>query len=131
MRNVTCSSIAPSGCSIKSTKIKTSNGVKSLEEIFSLNNIDINNNEFKEKEKTWFKPIVDMSVQDCEGNLQKITKLYYNGMDSIKTICFDDESSFSGTFEHKVLIKDNKNPEYGIWKSLEEINENDEIIFLK
>ena len=127
MRNVTCSSIAPTGCSVKSTKIKTSDGIKSFEEIFALNNLDINNLE----EKMWFEPIKDISVQDCNGNLQKITKLYYNGMDVTKTLCFDDGDEFSATLDHKILIKDNNNPEYGMWKSLNEISENDEIIFLE
>jgi intein/homing endonuclease len=71
-----------------------------------------------------------LSVKDCEDNWHKITKLYYNGMADTKTIIFEDGSAFSGTFDHKILVKDNNDIGYGVWKSLEEISVNDEIILV-
>lgn len=127
-RNVCISSIAPTGCTLKETKIQTDKGIKSFQEIFEENNIDITELE-KTEGKQWFELKNDLFAKDIDGNYNKITKLYYNGHDVVKILKFEDESQFTATWNHKVLVVDPNNPEYGIWKQLDQLQEGDEIVF--
>lgn len=128
MRNVCISSIAPTGCTLKETKIQTDKGIKSFKEIFEENDINISELE-KTEGKQWFELKNDLFAKDIDGNYNKITKLYYNGHDVVKILKFEDETQFTATWNHKVLVVDPNNPEYGIWKQLDQLQENDEIVF--
>lgn len=127
MRNVCVSSIAPTGCTIKETIIQTNKGLKSFKEIFEENNINIKDLE-KQNEKKWFNLKEKLYAKDINGNYNEITKLYFNGNSNISILKFNDDSQFSATLNHKVLILD-KTKEFGIWKRLDELIEGDEIIF--
>lgn len=124
MRNVTCSSIAPTGCCSGDTVIVTDSGEKSMENLFS--EICIN----ESIEKQWFVPEKLIKVKDVNGNFHKVTKLYYNGISPTKTITTQDEQVFTATLDHKILVRENKNSKYGIWKTLYDITEEDEIIII-
>jgi hypothetical protein len=128
LRNVTTISVAPTGCTIKETKIQTDKGIKSFEEIFAENGIDITEIE-KSADKQWFDLKIPLFAKDLNGNYNKITKLYYNGFDVISVLKFEDETQFAATPNHKVLVIDKSNPEYGTWKQLDELQEGDEIVF--
>jgi hypothetical protein len=66
---------------------------------------------------------------DNNGDYQKITKLYYNGTDVVKRIELDNGIKFTGTHTtHKILVKSKDKPGYGIWKTLNTLSEDDEII---
>lgn len=129
LRNVTCSSIAPTGCVLKDLEIKTNEGIKTLNEIFELNGYNTEEIEKTEINKKWFNPIIDLFVPDINGDMQKITKLYYNGFEPVAKITLEDGKEFiGGTFNHKILVRDKENPEYGIFKEINEITEDDEIV---
>lgn len=128
MRNVCVSSIAPVGCTIKETIIQTNKGLKSFKEIFEENNVDINELESL-NEKKWFDLKEELFAKDINGNYNKITKLYFNGSSTVNILKFDDDSQFTATTNHKVLIIDEKDKSFGIWKELSELKEGDEIIF--
>jgi ribonucleoside-diphosphate reductase alpha chain len=123
-RNIALLTIAPTGCLVKDTKIKTDNGVISLEDLFLLNNIDI---KLLEHEKDiWFDLEKDIYVFDVNGNKNKITKLYWNGYDKTKILSYSDGSITESTNKHKWLVKisDDK----AIWKRTDELNKGDKII---
>jgi len=71
-----------------------------------------------------------MFVPDVDGENRKITKLYANGYANTKKITFEDGTNFEATYEHKVLVLDEENPEFGVWKKIEDLKENDKIIQL-
>jgi len=134
LRNVTVSSIAPTGCTIKETKVTLYDPIsgtyfnKTIENIFTENNIDIDNLEATH-EKQWFDLKNPLYVKNIDNTFEKITKLYYNGYDVVKKIEFENNISFTGTHTtHKILVKSKEKNGYGIWKTLDTINENDEII---
>lgn len=131
MRNVTVSSIAPTGCTIKETEIITTDGIKTIKEIFEENDIDINKLE-KTDDKQWFDLIKPIYVLNMNNEIQKVTKLFYNGRDIVKTIKFKNGDKFTGTHTtHKILVKSKEKKGYGIWKTLDTITEEDEIIIEK
>jgi hypothetical protein len=128
LRNVTVSSIAPTGCTIKETEIITTEGIKTIQTIFEENNINISELE-DTNEKKWFDLIKPIYVININNTIQKVTKLYYNGYDVVKIIEFENGEKFTGTHTtHKILVKSKENEGYGIWKTLDTLTENDEII---
>lgn len=130
LRNITVSSIAPTGCTIKETEIVTTEGIKSIREIFEENNIDIDNLEETDN-KEWFDLIKPIYVLNINNEIQKVTKLYYNGRDIVKKILLENGSEFVGTHTtHKILVKSKEKEGYGIWKTLDTISEDDEIIII-
>ena len=129
MRNVETCCIAPSGCTVKETKIITNNGIKTIEAIFNENSISLN--EIPSDTKQWFEPTKKIYVRDINNNMNLITKLYYNGYENTIKLLFDDDEQFIATQNHKILVKDADNNEYGIWKRLDELTTNDEVIFIQ
>lgn len=131
MRCVTSSSIAPTGCTIKEMEIITTEGIKTIKQIFEENDININKLE-ETSEKKWFDLIKPLYVINIDNTIQKITKLYYNGYDIVKIIEFESGEKFTGTHTtHKILVKSKEKEGYGIWKTLDTLSENDEIIIEK
>ena len=128
VRNVTANAIAPTGCLVKNTKIKTTNGTKTLNDIFKENDINLDN-ELKTSNK-WFTPKNKTFVKTINTD-QLITKLYINGESDTKIITFKDRSIIEGTYNHKVLVLDKNNPKIGIWKKLDELTIDDKVIKLK
>jgi len=129
MRNCTCSSVAPTGCCTKETKIITKNKTMSFLEIFEENEIDIEKLENGNEEKKWFEPKKEIYAKNINGEYDKITKLYYNGYDVVKNIKFEDNSIISATPIHKVLVKINE--EEAIWKEIDLLEIGDEVLFLE
>lgn len=126
LRNVTCSSVAPTGCPVFSTSIKTNLGDLTLKEIFELNGIsegDI------EEEGKWFTPEKEIKVQNVNGEYKKVTKMFYNGFAPICTIKLDNGNTFSATLDHKVLIDCGDG--FGEWKEISQLSREDKIISLE
>jgi hypothetical protein len=131
MRCVTSSSIAPTGCTTKDTIIVTTEGNLSIKEIFEKNDINIDELE-KSETKQWFDLKYPIYVLNIDGEIQRVTKLYYNGYDIVKIIEFENGEKFIGTHTtHKILVKSKEKDGYGIWKTLDTISEDDEIILEK
>jgi ribonucleotide reductase alpha subunit len=123
-RNIALLTIAPTGCLVKDTKIKTDNGIITLENLFLLNNIDI---KLLEQEKDiWFDLEKEIYVFDVNGNKNKIIKLYWNGYDKTKILSYTDGTKIESTNKHKWLVKisDNK----AVWKRTDELKKGDKII---
>ena len=129
-RNIALTTTAPTGCSVKETKILTSDGLKTISDIFDENGIDVNELEKEKVSNKWFSLKKEMFVPDVDGENRKITKLYANGYANTKKITFEDGTNFEATYEHKVLVLDEENPEFGVWKKIEDLKENDKIIQL-
>jgi hypothetical protein len=93
---ITC--VKPSGCGSLDTRISTTKGIMSLKELFKLNGVDLSNVD----QGTWIEPTVDMYVHDVDGNEQKITKLYVNGVAELYQITDKNGNRYKFTGEHKL-----------------------------
>ena len=125
MRNSHRSANAPTGnCVIKSTEVTTDDGIKSIEQIFKENEIDIS----KEKKDQSFIPIKEINVETLNG-YKRITGLYINDNNVVLTIKTDNNNSITGTTEHKVLVKISDTE--AVWKMLGDIRVGDKILTKK
>lgn len=103
MRFTHATSIAPTGCCVSDTVIRTTLGNVSYRELLEANNID-----WKEIEKLdykqWFnlKPFTLPSVDNEEDHCDKI---WYNGHEEVVELEFEDGHIFKCTLNHKLLIR--------------------------
>lgn len=111
--------IKPSGCTSLNTKIKTQDGIKSMEEIWTELAPDINIHELNSGD--WIEPIRDMKVYDENNELQKITKLYMNGISEVYEIEDEEGNKYKFTAEHKLKTTNG-------WKRVDDLSEGDEIL---
>ena len=123
-RNIALLTIAPTGCLVKDTKIKTDKGVITLENLFLFNDIDINL--LNEEKDIWFELKNEINVFDVDGNKNKITKLYWNGYDKTKKLTYVDNSTTESTNKHMWLVK--LDEENAVWKRTDELKISDKII---
>jgi len=123
-RNIALLTIAPTGCLVKDTKIKTDKGIITLENLFLLNDIDINL--LNEEKDIWFELKNEINVFDVDGNKNKITKLYWNGYDKTKKLTYVDNSTTESTNKHMWLVK--LDEENAVWKRTDELKITDKII---
>lgn len=115
--SVSYTTIKPSGCTTLETKIRTSDGIKSMAEIFS--NVD---DLFEQPPGTWIDAgDLNIKVLDENNDEQAITKLFVNGMESVFEITFDDGNAYKFTGNHKLKTARG-------WMRVDELNENDEVI---
>lgn len=106
IRNSHLTTLAPTGnCLTKNTKIRTKEGIFSIENIFKkYGYIDIE----KLENNTWIYLDNPIEIENFEGK-DKITKLYVNGKINTKKIILKNNIEFEGSFNHKVLVKINDN----------------------
>jgi hypothetical protein len=116
----TMTTIKPAGCGILATPIKTTEGVKTFEEIFIENDIDIK----KMNGGDWFDLSYPVTVFDMNGDEKNVTKLYCNGVAEVFEIIMEDGFSYRFTGNHQVLTK-----ECG-WKRIDHLNGDENIISL-
>lgn len=114
------SSIAPTGCLIPSTSIRTSKGTLTLEEIFKRNKADMD----PLKEDTWFAPLEEIMVETVEGP-RRITKLYTNRVSPTLKVS-TKSMEIEGTLNHKVLVKVSETE--AEWKRLDDLKVGDKIL---
>ena len=110
--------VKPSGCTTLDTKIKTTDGIKSMSDIFYDNGyrkLDQNT------DGSWFIPTTTYKVFDENNELQEITKLYINGVRPLIEIEFEDGNKYKFTENHKLLTKTG-------WKRADELSTDDDII---
>lgn len=119
---VTC--VKPSGCQSLDNKIKTSDGDKSVREIFEM--VGWTEEMMEGMEREWLD--VDLSslpqVLDENNRLQDITGLFVNGLEPVYEIEFEDGNTYQFTGNHK--LKTDKG-----WKRVDELTEEDEVISYK
>lgn len=117
--------VAPNGCIVSSSEIKTENGIISIKDLFYKQGVDINEN---------FEPgtVIDLktpiNVETIEG-LRKVNKLYVNGQAETIKVVTEGNREIEGTFNHKILVKLDNNK--AIWKPLEDLNKDDIILIKK
>jgi len=109
--------VKPSGCMLPKTEIKTNKGIMSLQEIFDINDIDID-----AEHLGFFKVKEDIKIYDENDEKQPITALYVNGKSETFTITFEDGSSVTGTGNHKLKTSNRG------WVRFDELTEEDDII---
>ena len=126
-RNIALLTIAPTGCLSEKTIIKTDRGDISLGDIFLINDIDIN--KLKGLNNIWIDIKEDINVFNINGEKNKITKLYWNGLDSTKIIKYSNGDEIESTIEHKFLVK--IDAQYAMWKKISELKIGDKIIKLR
>jgi hypothetical protein len=113
---ITC--IKPEGCISLDTKIKTTEGNKSIASIFGeLTSYDI----FEMDGGNWITPDRKMYVYDENNEEKEITKLYVNGLSEVYEITMEDNTIVKLTANHQLKTVDG-------WKKAKDLSENDEIL---
>lgn len=120
--NSCITSVAPTGCAVKNTKIVTDMGVLTLEQIFKENSVCIDDKEHEANQ--WYIPSKKISVMTLDG-YKEITKLYINGkQDTIKIMA--GQSKIEATHNHKILVRASE--EATAWRRLDELKIGDKIL---
>ena len=125
-RNIANLSIAPTGCISEETSIKTDLGNMTIKNIFSLNNINIE--DYRSSSKIWFDSKKEINVYDKNGEKHKISKLFWNGRVNGYKFKFNDNYEFKTSKEHKLLVYIGNDK--AIWKEAKDIVITDKIVKL-
>lgn len=99
--SIKLTTVKPSGCVVPETIIKTSNGDKSLLNIFKGQGIEVVSNQHATKK--WYNVGVPLFVRDMNNNLQKVTKLYDNGIEDVISVHIGGEKIIC-TPDHKFRV---------------------------
>ncbi len=113
--------VKPSGCCTPNTPIKTTKGIKTFNEIFEINNINLD--DLVDDENVWIDPSEDVFVYDENNEEKLITKLYVNGVKEVYDI--EDEYGKIWTFTGNHKLKTATG-----YKRVDELDITDEIISL-
>ena len=113
---ITC--VKPSGCADIETKIKTSNGIMSISEIFDYMGYDIG----EHNQGDWLEVTEPLSVYDENNDLKPITKLFVNGFSETYELTDENGNTYNFTGEHKVKVISKG------WVRVDELSEDDEIV---
>ena len=113
---ITC--VKPSGCADIETKIKTSNGIMSISEIFDYMGYDIG----EHNQGDWLEVTKSLSVYDENNDLKPITKLFVNGFSETYELTDENGNTYNFTGEHKVKVISKG------WVRVDELSEDDEIV---
>ena len=113
-----CTTVKPEGCLSLDTKIKTKDGIKSMSEVVSiLTSLNI----FEVPFNSWIEPEQNLEIFNENNELEKVTKLYINGISPVYEIETEDGTIIKITKDHK--LKTNNG-----WKKAEDLQEGDEIM---
>jgi len=123
-RNVSFSTVAPTGCLVKETKLKTNRGIIELKDLFLINGIDID--KLKNEKNIWFDIEEEIMVYDINGGEHKINKLYWNGYSKTKKIKLGNNESVESSTEHKWLVRVSETE--AKWVRADELKISDKII---
>lgn len=122
MRNSVHSTVAPTGnCLVSDTRVRTNKGVLTLQQIFRMNRILLDQNI-----NTWYISINDeLMVQTLDG-YKKIIRLYNNQhSQELYRIETQNGKTIEGTGDHKILVRQNDSTS---WKKLKEFTQDDHIL---
>jgi len=124
VRNSLTTCIMPTAsCQVSSTKIQTSEGVKSYQEIMDSMNIDWKNIEETNKQG-WIVFKEPLYVKTRFG-IKKSEKIFYNGHVETIDIEMEDETIFTCSENHNFLVNRDGKEE---WIRADELKENDDIV---
>lgn len=116
----TNTTIKPAGCATPDTTVKTTDGVKTLEEIFALNGHSIDSLKAM-PDGTWLDVVVPVQALDENNDAKDVTQLYVNGVKPVFEIEFEDGHIVKLTGNHKLKT-------LAGWKRVDELTEQDEIV---
>jgi hypothetical protein len=114
--------VKPSGnaCTKIETKIRTENGIMTMEEIFNyISNGDLGIHSMPEK--TYIVPENSLKIYDENNELKDLVSFYINGFEETYDITFEVGYIYSFTENHKLKTEDG-------WKFVKDLNEDDIII---
>lgn len=120
---ITC--VKPSGCGSLDTRISTTKGIISFRDLFKINGVDLT----AVDQGTWIEPSIEIYVHDINGDEQKITKLYVNGVADLYEISDKNGIKYKFTGDHQIWVNDDwakmidlyKNKDYTVRKVSPEI----------
>ena len=113
-----CTTVKPEGCLSLDTKIKTTDGIKSMAEVVSLLT---SQNIFEMGGGVWIKPEQDMFIYNENNEAEQISKLYVNGMSDVYEITTDDGCIVKLTAEHRLKTTTG-------WKKAKDLIVEDDIV---
>ena len=111
--------VKPSGCTTLNTEVKTNRGIMSMADIFA--EFSTVENIFEFAPGTWVDLNDELFVYDENNDLQKVTKLFVNGMSEVYEIEDEFGNVYKFTPNHKLKTTDG-------WKMVKDIQEGDDII---
>lgn len=111
--------VKPSGCTTLNTEVKTNRGIMSMADIFA--EFSTVENIFELAPGTWVDLNDELFVYDENDDLQKVTKLFVNGMSEVYEIEDEFGNNYKFTPNHKLKTIDG-------WKMVKDIQEGDDII---
>lgn len=111
--------VKPAGCFSIDTKVRTLDGVKTLEDIFIQQGYDLK--AYQNKSDVWLPLKRPLFIYNENDKLEKVTKLYVNGLSETCQIQLDDGTILNCTPKHKFKLTD------GNWKRADELQEGDYI----
>jgi len=124
-RNAKTTTCPPLGnCVVKETMIQTTEGAKSIEQIFNENFVCLD----KIDENTWVTPSKKLYVKTLNGE-KRITRLYNNKLCKTLKIQTKNNKYLEATPEHKVLVKIDQ--EHAQWKYLNDLKTGDKILSVR
>jgi len=110
-------SFNPQGCGSPETQVLTTSGIKTFEEIFEAEGIDI----YDEQNKGWVDLRNNLEFYDESGNPTKINKAFIKGLTSnMLNIKLENGETLCVSPEHKFMID-------GVWTEAKDIKEGDDL----
>lgn len=126
-RNVNWNTVAPTGCLVEETRIKTDRGNISFAELFLYCGYDLNN--LRGLKDIWLDVNEDIYVENIHGKKNKISKLYWNGESKTKKVTFDINKTIQSTYIHKYLVKINETK--AKWVEVQDLKVGDKVLMKK
>lgn len=122
VRNSNLTTLPPNACQLGTNKIQTCDGVKSIYEILAENDINFEAVE-KENKPHWIY-LRPFKVPTMNGE-QTSNKIWFNGLQEVFEIEFEDGKIYSFTGNHKLRVVNN-----GVqkWKQVKNLTEDDEVV---
>ena len=80
--------VKPAGCMSPTTQVKTTEGIKTLQQIFEDSGYNID--QYATESGVWLEVTKPVSVYDCNNEVQNVTRLYINGRCPTVTLSFED-----------------------------------------
>ncbi len=115
---ITCTK--PSGCFQPLQSLRTTKGIKSLDDIFKENGVNLE--EKQDEYREWYDVKKEMFVYDENNDKQKITRLFVNGAEETLKLTLDDGNVIECTPNHKFKLKT------GQWKEARDLTESDDLL---
>ena len=104
--------VKPEGCTTLDTKVKTTEGIKTVKEIYDL---------CEESDDIWLDLTRPIYVYDENNDVKLITKFFINGMSEVYEIVDELGNSYKFTGEHKLKTANG-------WKKVRDLTVDDDII---